>query len=57
MENFNQIKRVLLLRDKCDNSLYNPAPGCKGYICPLWKYNNGLFDESGKEINYIIEIK
>ena len=53
----NLIRRVILQRTHCDNSPHNPAIGCKEYICPLWKCNNGMFDESGKEIDHIIEVK
>jgi 5-methylcytosine-specific restriction endonuclease McrA len=50
------MRKVLLSRERCDNSPHNPAIGCKGYICPLWKCNGGLFDESGKEIDHITEV-
>jgi 5-methylcytosine-specific restriction endonuclease McrA len=50
------IRNILLSQKQCSNSEMNPAPGCKNYICPLWKSNNGLFDESGKQIDHIIEI-
>jgi len=40
----------------CANHPNINAPGCKGYICPLWKNGNGLFDESGLQIDHIIEI-
>ena len=51
------VKKEVLTRNKCDNKPDNPAVGCKGYECPLWKCNQGLFDESGKEIDHIIEVK
>ena len=51
------VKKEVLTRNKCDNKPDNPAVGCKGYECPLWKCNDGLFDESGKEIDQIIEVK
>jgi len=36
----------------------NPAIGCKGYLCPLWSGpQQGRFDESGKEIDHIVEVK
>jgi hypothetical protein len=44
-------------RKQCAN---NPhigfAPGCKDYICPLWIFNNGFFDESGFQIDHILEV-
>ena len=51
------IRRVLLQRPQCANVPGNHAPGCKGYTCPMWKSNNGFFDESGKQIDHIIEVK
>ena len=50
------IRKELLNRTVCANHPQFPAPGCKDYICPLWKCNGGLFDESGKEIDHIIEV-
>jgi len=50
------IRKELLSRITCANNPLSPATGCKGYICPLWKCDNGLFDESGKEIDHIIEV-
>ena len=50
------IRKELLERVHCANHPQFPATGCKDYICPLWKCNNGLFDESGKEIDHIIEV-
>jgi len=47
----------LLSRLSCANRPESPAIGCKGYSCPLWKCGNGFFDESGKEIDHIIEVK
>ena len=41
---------------QCANNPLSPAPGCKGYICPMWKCNEGLFDESGSEIDHIVEV-
>ena len=46
-----------MTRNQCDNKPDSPGIGCKGYSCPLWKCNNGLFDESGREIDHIIEVK
>jgi len=51
------VKKELLTRNTCENSPYKNAVGCKGYLCPLWKSNNGEFDESGYQIDHIIEIK
>ena len=50
------VRNELLSRTVCANHPQFPAPGCKDYICLLWKCNNGLFDESGKEIDHIIEV-
>jgi 5-methylcytosine-specific restriction endonuclease McrA len=52
----SNIRKELLARTHCANHPQFPATGCKDYICPLWKCNNGLFDESGKEIDHIVEI-
>ena len=41
----------------CANRPLNFAPGCKGYMCPLWKSGSGEFDESGMQIDHIIEVK
>ena len=40
----------------CANNPISFAFGCKGYICPMWKNNNGLFDESGFEIDQILKV-
>ena len=50
------IRNELLNRMVCANHPQFSAPGCKDYICPMWKCNGGLFDESGKEIDHIIEV-
>ena len=50
-----QTRKVLLDREQCDNRPNGAAVGCKGYICPMWKSNGGFFDESGKEIDHIVE--
>jgi 5-methylcytosine-specific restriction endonuclease McrA len=50
------IRRELLSREKCANYPFVPATGCIGYKCPLWLSNNGFFDESGKEIDHIVEV-
>ena len=41
----------------CDNIPGKFAPGCKDYQCPMWKFNGGFFDESGKQIDHVIEVK
>ena len=51
-----KVRNELLLRNQCANRPGVFAPGCKDYICPLWKSNNGSFDESGYEIDHIIEV-
>jgi len=44
-------------QEYCANNPNYPAPGCKGYICPLWNSpRSGKFDESGSEIDHIIEV-
>ena len=52
-----KIKIELLSRKQCANNPSNHAPGCASYYCPLWKSNNGYFDESGREIDHIVEVK
>ena len=52
----NSVRKILLSNTVCANNPNNFAPGCKGYICPLWKNSNGLFDESGLQIDHIIEV-
>jgi hypothetical protein len=49
------IKRQLRAREQCENSPQNPGIGCEGYLCPMWIYNNGHFDASGKEIDHKLE--
>jgi 5-methylcytosine-specific restriction endonuclease McrA len=49
------IRKELLNKEVCDNRPEKPAVGCKGYLCPLWKSNGGFFDESGKQIDHIVE--
>ena len=52
-----KVKRQLMLIKQCANNPLNFAPGCKNYICPLWKNGgNGCFDESGFQIDHIIEV-
>jgi len=50
------VRNELLSRKTCANNPSNFAVGCRNYICPLWKCNEGMFDESGKEIDHIIEV-
>jgi 5-methylcytosine-specific restriction endonuclease McrA len=50
------VRKELLTRKMCANSPLVPAPGCIGYVCPLWKMNYGYFDESGFEIDHIVEV-
>lgn len=52
-------KKVIKTLDEivyCNNVPGKFAPGCKDYICPMWKSNNGMFDESGKQIDHIVEV-
>ena len=51
------VKKELSKITRCANQPGLYAVGCKDYICPLWKSNNGFFDESGYEIDHIIEVK
>lgn len=51
------VRRQILTRTQCANSPMNFAPGCKDYICPLWKSGSGVFDESGMQIDHIVEVK
>ena len=50
------VRNELLSRKTCANCPTNQAPGCKGYICPMWVINGGNFDEAGWEIDHIIEV-
>jgi len=49
-------RRILFSRLQCANNPDNNAIGCKNYICPLWISNGGNFDESGYQIDHIIEV-
>jgi 5-methylcytosine-specific restriction endonuclease McrA len=49
-------RNELFSRKQCANIPGNFAPGCRNYICPLWKSNNGEFDESGFQIDHIVEV-
>lgn len=40
---------------KCANSTSSHLPGLNGYRCPLWENGDGSFDESGYQIDHIIE--
>jgi 5-methylcytosine-specific restriction endonuclease McrA len=50
------VRNELIRRKQCANSPFNQAIGCKGYQCPMWKSNNGIFDESGFQIDHIVEV-
>jgi 5-methylcytosine-specific restriction endonuclease McrA len=50
-------KIQLLSRKQCANNPSDQAPGCSSYCCPLWAQRGGYFDESGYEIDHIIEVK
>ena len=50
------VRKQLLQSNQCANSPYNQATGCLNYICPMWKSNGGYFDESGFEIDHIVEV-
>ena len=44
------------LGDRCSNNPTKFAVGCRGYVCPMWKINDGFFDESGKQVDHIVEL-
>ena len=53
----SETRNILLSQQFCANSPTNPAPGCRGYLCPLWNGPRlGEFDESGSELDHIIEV-
>jgi 5-methylcytosine-specific restriction endonuclease McrA len=52
----SSVRKELLERNVCANVPGNFAPGCKDYYCPMWKSNGGYFDESGKQIDHIVEV-
>jgi hypothetical protein len=53
-----KVKNELIsLRKQCANNPSEQAPGCNGYYCPLWSFRNGFFDESGYQIDHIVEVK
>lgn len=53
----NKIKEKVVVNqnNKCANKPLNPAINLKGYMCLLWYCNDGNFDESGYQIDHIIE--
>lgn len=51
-----ETRKSIAARTHCANHPVNFAPGCRGYICPLWRNGgNGEFDESGMQIDHIVE--
>ena len=54
-----KVKNELInLRKQCANNPSDQAPGCSSYYCPLWgSMRNGFFDESGFQIDHIVEVK
>jgi 5-methylcytosine-specific restriction endonuclease McrA len=50
------VRKELMERKQCANNPFNAAPGCKEYMCPLWRFNYGFFDESGFQIDHIVEV-
>lgn len=50
------VRKELMLVKHCANNPNSPATGCINYICPMWKSNGGNFDESGFEIDHIVEV-
>ena len=51
------VRSELLKTNQCANRPQVFATGCAGYQCPLWLMNEGFFDESGYEIDHIVEVK
>jgi 5-methylcytosine-specific restriction endonuclease McrA len=52
-----ETRKILNSQQFCANKIDKPAPGCRGYLCPLWNGPRlGEFDESGSEIDHIIEV-
>ena len=50
------IDEILLNQNgKCANTPSRPAINLSDYKCLLWKYQDGVFDESGYEIDHIDE--
>jgi 5-methylcytosine-specific restriction endonuclease McrA len=50
------VRKAVLARTQCANAPLVPAVGCVGYRCPIWISNYGYFDESGKQIDHIVEV-
>jgi hypothetical protein len=52
-----EIKRAVLNRqgNRCSNNPYNPAINLSDYLCVLWKYEDGVFDNSGYQFDHINE--
>ena len=46
---------VMNQNNKCANKPLNPAANLTGYMCLLWQCNDGTFDESGYQIDHIVE--
>jgi len=40
---------------RCANAPFRPALNLSHYQCLLWKYQNGIFDDAGYEIDHINE--
>ena len=51
-----RVLRELRGRTHCANHPLRFAPGCRDYICPLWRSGSGAFDESGRQIDHIVEV-
>lgn len=51
------IKKMIAMsqNNKCANSPSNKSTMFNGYKCLLWKHNKGYFDNSGYQIDHIIE--
>ena len=52
-----RVKAQVATSGTCDNRPDQPAVGCKGYICPMWRLNEGFFDEAGFQIDHKVEVK
>jgi hypothetical protein len=48
-----KVRKELAQRTVCEN--YPNTNVIKDYDCPMWKLNNGLFDEAGCEFDHIDE--
>ena len=51
-----RVKAQLITSNQCANHPENFAMGCKNYLCPMWLINGGFFDESGYQIDHIVEV-